>query len=203
MTWNDAFKIITAAITALGGGAVIVFAFSSWLSKIWASKILEKDKFKYNKELEELKKQYELDYEKNKSRFLQYSNQQFELYNSLWTILVDLKANADELWNEASDANLQKFAKKLKETKIATEKSRLFLEEKHYKELINLLNEFANYQIGKTKLIELRSKNKIANIDKQGLQNIYLIWQNGKIKKEYSKILEKISNSFIKKIRTN
>ena len=203
MTWDDAFKIITAAIASLGGGVVIVFAFSSWLSKIWASKILEKDKFKYNKELEELKKQYELDYEKNKNRFLQYSNQQFELYNSLWIILVDLKANADELWNEASDTNLQKFAKKLKETKIATEKSRLFLEDDHYQELRNLLNEFANYEIGKTKLIELRSKNKIINIDKHRLQKVYLVWQNDKIKKEYSKILEKISNSFIEKIKAN
>ncbi|MEJ5261473.1 MAG: hypothetical protein WHT45_02245 [Ignavibacterium sp.] len=203
MKWDDVFKIITSAIISLGGGAAIVLAFSTWISKIWADKILEKDKFKYQNELEKLKKKYELEYDKQKARFLQYSNQQFELYNSLWSILVDLKANADELWNDASDDNLQKFAKKLKETKTATEKSRLFLDNTHYQKLKSLLNEFANYELGKTKLIELRSKNKIIDVDRHKLQNQYFIWQNEKMKNEYSQILEDISAVFIEKLKSS
>lgn len=49
--WNIAF----AVITALGGGAAIVFALSSWLGKVWANRILESDKAKYQKEFAELK----------------------------------------------------------------------------------------------------------------------------------------------------
>ena len=34
---------------SLGGGAVIIFAFSSWLGKVWAVRILEKEKHELSK----------------------------------------------------------------------------------------------------------------------------------------------------------
>ncbi len=55
MTWADVFKFVTAALAAVGGGGVIILGFSSWLGKVWANKILEKDKFKYSQELELLR----------------------------------------------------------------------------------------------------------------------------------------------------
>lgn len=44
ITLADILYIATAVIASLGGGAVIVFAFSSWLGKVWAERILEKQK---------------------------------------------------------------------------------------------------------------------------------------------------------------
>ena len=49
--WNTALAIVTS----LGGGALIVFAFSSWLGKVWANRILEQDRTKYQAAIEGLK----------------------------------------------------------------------------------------------------------------------------------------------------
>lgn len=44
MNWSDAFQIIIAALTSIGVGGGIVFALSSWLAKVWAARILEKER---------------------------------------------------------------------------------------------------------------------------------------------------------------
>lgn len=49
--WN----IAQAILLSLGGGAAIVFAFSTWLGKVWAERILEKDRAKYQREIELIK----------------------------------------------------------------------------------------------------------------------------------------------------
>lgn len=55
MNIEDIWIIAAAVITSLGGGALIVAVFSSWLGKVWASRILEKDRAKYQAEIEILK----------------------------------------------------------------------------------------------------------------------------------------------------
>ncbi len=60
MTWEEVFKITTAFLSSLGGGVLIVFAFSSWLGKVWASRILNKEK----DELEKLRKEHEIRFSK-------------------------------------------------------------------------------------------------------------------------------------------
>ena len=60
MSWKDGFKFSTIILTSLGGGAVIVFAFSSWLGKVWATRILDKEKH----ELEKLRKEHEIRFSK-------------------------------------------------------------------------------------------------------------------------------------------
>lgn len=60
MSWTDGFKFATAVLTSLGGGVAIVFLFSSWLGKIWATRILEKEK----NELEKLRKEHEIKFSK-------------------------------------------------------------------------------------------------------------------------------------------
>lgn len=44
MNWEDVFKIIVAGLGAVGGAAVIIFGLSSWLSKVWAARILQNEK---------------------------------------------------------------------------------------------------------------------------------------------------------------
>lgn len=64
---GDIFTLASAIIASLGGGAALVLAFSSWLGKVWASRIMEKDKARYEKELEDLKSRYLRDTEKYKT----------------------------------------------------------------------------------------------------------------------------------------
>jgi hypothetical protein len=46
----------TALLSSAGIGGAIVWALSSWLGKVWASRILEKDRVRYATELEVLKR---------------------------------------------------------------------------------------------------------------------------------------------------
>jgi hypothetical protein len=55
LSWIDIWNIAVAVIAAVGGGGAIVLALSSWLGKVWADRILESDKAKYQKEFAELK----------------------------------------------------------------------------------------------------------------------------------------------------
>jgi hypothetical protein len=43
--------VIWKVVGVLGGLAVIVFALAAWLGKIWAERILEKDRQHYRAEL--------------------------------------------------------------------------------------------------------------------------------------------------------
>lgn len=66
------------------GGAAIVLALSSWLGKVWANRILESDRKRYNSELEALKNRFE------RGRFihrLQFEAE-FETYLELWSKVV-------------------------------------------------------------------------------------------------------------------
>lgn len=59
MNMQDAFSAAAAVIVSLGGGGAIIIALSGWLGKVWASRILEQDRRKYETELEHLKAQME------------------------------------------------------------------------------------------------------------------------------------------------
>lgn len=55
MTFQDSLSIVGTALAALGGGATIVAAFSAWLGKVWANRLMESEKAKYALELESVK----------------------------------------------------------------------------------------------------------------------------------------------------
>src|SRR5215510_13537465 len=95
MNWDQAFKVASSILASVGGGALIVFALSSWLGKVWANRILEADKLKYQSALAVVNR---------------YSETQFQLYNDLWSSLCDLRIAGDQLWEEASSQNARRFA---------------------------------------------------------------------------------------------
>jgi hypothetical protein len=54
MTISEVLRLAGAIIGALGGGALIVFALSSWLGKIWANRLMEADKATHARALKQL-----------------------------------------------------------------------------------------------------------------------------------------------------
>jgi hypothetical protein len=52
---NNLKNIVTFIVVPFGGASVIMLGLSSWLGKVWANRILEKDKLKYQAELEQMK----------------------------------------------------------------------------------------------------------------------------------------------------
>lgn len=91
---ENLFIIICKVIGSIGGGAVIVIGLSSWLGKIWAERILAKDKKKYETEIETVKAKFVEELEnikvKNKKTLfvtkLQYEKE-FSILQELWTKL--------------------------------------------------------------------------------------------------------------------
>ena len=55
MSWQDILNIIATAIASVGGAGAIVWALSSFFGKMWANKLLEKQKAEYQKDIEEYK----------------------------------------------------------------------------------------------------------------------------------------------------
>lgn len=53
---SDVWQIAAAVIAAFGGSTLILLVGSSWLGKVWASRILEKDRAHFQKELDELQR---------------------------------------------------------------------------------------------------------------------------------------------------
>ncbi|HKI62015.1 MAG TPA: hypothetical protein VKA31_06955 [Mariprofundaceae bacterium] len=113
-------------------------------------------KKKTDKELLELKNQATLEFEKYKVRIGPYSEKQFERYNELWVKMVELKRGMNELWDHAEESALEKFSSDLRYLINTLEKSALLVEPGHYEELVDSMNVFARYEIGKKTLISLR-----------------------------------------------
>ena len=101
MTLADIYAVAGAVIVSLGGGALLVFALSSWLAKVWADRILEKEKAGYASEIEQLRRVYGEEIERVRSelqknafehqtRFSWYHQRKAELIASVYSLLHDV-----------------------------------------------------------------------------------------------------------------
>jgi hypothetical protein len=67
MTTQDVLNVISTVALSLGGGGALVLALSSWLGKVWASRILEAEKNRYAREIESIRNNYTRDIESLKA----------------------------------------------------------------------------------------------------------------------------------------
>lgn len=100
MAIKEVIEIATAIVFSLGGPSLLVIALSTWLGKVWAARVLEKDRLKYHSELEK----YKSGLDKAKVSFLRFSDYQFKLYNDLWNSLMDLRLAGESLWSDLNEA---------------------------------------------------------------------------------------------------
>ena len=208
------FETLAAVLLSVGSAGAIIFGLSSWLGKIWANRILEKDKTKYKTEIEELKNKLsrELEYYKNqielyKLTLLRYSEHQFNLYNKLWVSLAELKIAGDTLWDRVDKDSILDFGAKVKKAKESLLQNALLIEEEHEIKLNDLLEKFSNYEIGKYKLIELDKKLKDYNFLEllpgisDALERRSIVQENNDTKNAYDELLLVIKASFKKQLR--
>ncbi len=55
MSVADVFKTALAVLASVGGGGAIVLGLSGWLGKVWAERLMERERQDYRKELERLR----------------------------------------------------------------------------------------------------------------------------------------------------
>lgn len=189
----DTTNILTMILASFGGASLALLGLSKWLGNIWANRVIEREKLILNKELEKHKSQLDI----LKRQVLLFNETQFKLYNSLWKSLYDLKKVADDLWETASVENLNKFTSQLRATQQKINQNILIVEDTHYNGLINLINIFWGFQVGKKTLIELRKENGDINNDeiKDTIQN------NRHIKENYNNLIFEIAQAFKNQIK--
>jgi hypothetical protein len=52
---KDVFETALAVLGSIGGGGLIVWRLSGWLGKVWAERLMERERQDYRKELERLR----------------------------------------------------------------------------------------------------------------------------------------------------
>jgi len=186
MNLNEILNVAFSIILSVGTSGAIILGLSGWLGKIWAEKILNSDRTRHQKsiesfksdlasEVEVLKRDLSLDVERLKSELSlnverlrsdlalkleisrRLSENQFYLYNDLWSSLYDLKIAGDHLWERADARSVKNFARQLKKTELQVFRSSLLIENEHYERLKRLIEQFNEFKFGKTRLIELRN----------------------------------------------
>jgi len=207
---KTALDWLGAILISVGGTSAIFLALTKWFGDRLANKLLEKDKAKYQEEIEGLKKKYQeeievkkTELEKTKSLFLRYSEHQFNLYNELWKSLCDLKNISEELWARAEPTKLKDFSVQLRTTKITVEKSALLIEDTHYNNLVKLLERFERFQVGKLTLITLRNK-QVQELSDYGIEDFEikrLIEQNRQTKQDFFLMVDKLRITFKRQIK--
>lgn len=205
-----ALEWLGAIVVSVGGTSAIVIALAKWFGDRLANKLLEKDKAKYQEELEGLKTKYQTELEtkkteleKSKTIFLRYSEHQFNLYNDLWKSLCDLKHIGEELWERAEIQKVKDFSKQLKTTKLTVEKSALLIEDNHYKDLIKILDNFGKFEFGKMTLISLRNRqaHELENYGVNDGEIRRVIDRNRQTKQEFVSLVDNLSNEFKRQIK--
>lgn len=202
-------KLATAFFVSIGGASVVVIALAKWFGGFISNRLLDSYNNKHEKELENLKSKYanELektknDLEKAKLQFVRYSEKQFELYNDLWKVLLYTKQQADMLWEKADPAQIPAFSEQIRLTKNAINNNLLLIEEEHYNKLIELINQFEQFQFGKQRLVEIRihyNKEQTPSISKEDTREV--IVQNQKTKENYDNLIMDIGKSFRNQIK--
>ncbi|CEG24551.1 hypothetical protein [Peribacillus simplex] len=156
-------------------------------------KIVEQIKADYNVQIEEIKKVHSKEIEEHKTTLLnvaRYSEYQFKLYNELWASLYDLKSASEDLWEHANNKNLLTFVNHLSECNVKVGRNILLLDDKHYVRLKNIIDTFAKYQVGKTKLINVKNN----SLDNYRIQLI--INDNELIKENFAELLDELAVVF-------
>jgi hypothetical protein len=85
---SEVFEIAGAILVSVGGATAILFGFSSWLGKVWATRILDRERSKYSEQLEAIKHRLELQLHSGKQVF----DAEFAIYREVWAAASQLCA---------------------------------------------------------------------------------------------------------------
>ncbi|MBR4469258.1 MAG: hypothetical protein IKS53_07480 [Bacteroidales bacterium] len=210
MKWIEYFKLASAFFLSVGGSGVIIVALAKWFGGFLSNRLLDSYNNKHENELETLKNRYANELEKTKNelekaklQFERYSEKQFELYNDLWRVLLYTKQQADMLWQKADPSKIPSFSEQIRLTRKAINDNLLLIEEEHYNKLIQLIEQFEQFQFGKLKLIDIRTQLE----DGESVQTITVedtkstIQQNKATKDKYDELIMDIGKSFRNQIK--
>jgi len=71
MNAYDVLKIVSAALASLGGGGLIVMAMFGWLGRVWADRLMEKERNEHARILEQDRSKYAQELERERAKYAQ------------------------------------------------------------------------------------------------------------------------------------
>jgi hypothetical protein len=109
MTFTDLLQLSAAVLASVGGAGAIIFGLSSWLGKVWAERLLSKEKQKYAEDLESFKSRLTLSAESykvklKKSEFI--FSREFDAASALVSLIRDISPQVtrpEMEWYDACD----------------------------------------------------------------------------------------------------
>jgi hypothetical protein len=115
MTVEQVVTVAVSAIIGLGGGAAIIWVLSSWLGRVWAARILEKDRLRYQKELEAVRTELGRVSQEYLIKFSRLHAQRADIIKELHEKLVSTQTAMGSILNifqEAGEPSLEEKIKK-------------------------------------------------------------------------------------------
>lgn len=97
MSTSNIYEIAFAVIGSVGGAGVIIFGLSSWLGKIWASRLMQKEVSKHAEKLESLKSELKKLETEHLVKFTGLHEKQAEIIAQLYNKLYEVNRCRDTL----------------------------------------------------------------------------------------------------------
>ena len=91
MDWETVFKLVTASVASIGVGGAMIFALSSWLGKVWASRILSKEEHQLESALEKTKRELDV----IKETTLRFQNDKIMTYRAIVDVVARILSSFD------------------------------------------------------------------------------------------------------------
>jgi hypothetical protein len=152
--------LVWKVVSVLGGTSLIVFGMAAWLGKIWATRILEKDRQKYREELQRLTSTYEAanksvqaELDKRSHVYRVQFETEFKALSEIWGKITDLRSDMagirpaiDSPLADGEDAigryrrRLERFGQTLAEFKVLVFKYAPFYPEEIYDRMYLMIN---------------------------------------------------------------
>ncbi|MGA2138909.1 MAG: hypothetical protein ABSH14_08620 [Verrucomicrobiia bacterium] len=92
----DLLHVVWGIVASLGGGAVIVFALSNWIGKVWADRLMASEKAKHDAALELLRADIRKAAFESEIRFSKLHEKRAEVIADLYSKLVEFVAAAEQ-----------------------------------------------------------------------------------------------------------
>jgi hypothetical protein len=97
MSTSSIYEIAFAVIGSVGGSGIIIFALSSWLGKVWASRLMQKEVSEHAEKLESLKSELKKLEAEHIVKFTGLHEKQAEIIAQLYNKLYEVNRCRDTL----------------------------------------------------------------------------------------------------------
>jgi len=114
-------------LASLGGGVVIVYAFSSWLGRLWADRLMAKETAKHTQELERLRSDLRKVAFESEVRFSKLHEKRAEIIAELYSkLVVYVRSGENYLYGGHHDKKYEAYIESFKDLTVFLERSEIY-----------------------------------------------------------------------------